>query len=54
VYKAEVDADDWFGIETPRALSRSIRLLEHKDPTSINNPKIIVWRLTRRGHRRVK
>ncbi len=54
VYKTEVDADDWFGIETPRELSRNIQLLEHKEPTSVDNPKIIAWKLTRRGYRRVK
>ena len=30
LYKTEVDADDWPGIETPRELSRSIRILEHR------------------------
>ncbi len=54
LYKTEVDADDWLGIETPRELSRSIQILEHREPTSITNPKILVWRLTRRGYRRVK
>lgn len=54
LYKTEVDTDDWFGIETPRELSRSILLLERKEPTSIDNPKILVWGLTRRGYRRIK
>jgi len=54
LYKTEVDADDWLGIETPRELSRSIRILEKKEPTSIKIPKILVYRLTRRGYRRVK
>jgi hypothetical protein len=54
LYKTEVDADDWLGIETPRELTKSIRLLEHKEPTSVNNPKTVVWRLTRRGYRRFK
>jgi len=54
LYKTEVDADDWFGIETPRELSGSIWLLERKEPTSVDNPKVIVWRSTRRGYRRVK
>lgn len=35
----DVDADDWFGVETPRELGRNILLLEGKDPTSIFAPK---------------
>lgn len=35
----DVDADDWFGIETPRELGRNILLLERKYPTSIHRPK---------------
>lgn len=35
----DVDADDYFGIETPRELGRNILELEKKDPTSRLNPK---------------
>lgn len=35
----DVDADDYFGIETPRELGRNILLLEKKDPTSFLMPK---------------
>lgn len=54
VFRSEVDADDWLGIETPRELSRNIQILEIKDPTSVENPKVIIWRQTRRGYRRVR
>jgi hypothetical protein len=54
VFRAEIDADDWLGVETPRELSRSIQVLEHKHPNSVDSPKIVVWRSTRRGNRRVK
>ena len=54
VFRSEVDADDWLGIETPRELSRNIQILKIKDPTSIENPKAIIWRQTRRGYRRVR
>lgn len=54
LYRTEVDADDWFGIETPRELSRNIQPLENKASTSVDDPKILVWRLTRRGYRRAK
>ncbi len=33
-----VDADDWFGFETPRELSESIIGLESRSPTSPTNP----------------
>lgn len=52
VFRTEIDADDWLGVETPRELSRSIRILENKGRTSIDKPKILIWRLTRRGYRR--
>ncbi len=39
VVGADVDADDWLGIETPRELGRNILLLEKKYPTSIHAPK---------------
>lgn len=41
VVKEDVDADDWLGIETPRELGRNIDLLEMKDPTSLEKPKIM-------------
>lgn len=34
----DLDADDWFGIETPRELGRSIQNAEEEDPTAIGNP----------------
>ena len=34
----DVDADDNFGIETPRELGRNILLLERKNPTNIGSP----------------
>jgi prepilin-type processing-associated H-X9-DG protein len=54
VFRTEIDADDWLGVETPRELSRSIQILEHNEPTAVDSPKIVVWRLTRRGYRRAK
>ena len=53
LYKTEVDADDWFGLETPREISKSIEQLEINEPTTVENPKLISWSLTRRGYRRV-
>jgi hypothetical protein len=41
VIGVDVDADDWFGIETPRELGRNILLLEKKDPTTIYAPKLV-------------
>ncbi len=41
VTREDVDADDWFGFETPRELSRNIRILEAKTPTSLISPKVI-------------
>ncbi|MEM6405533.1 MAG: hypothetical protein AAF669_02905 [Pseudomonadota bacterium] len=38
----DVDADDFFGFETPRELSRNIILLEAKDPTTRQNPKSLI------------
>lgn len=37
----DVDADDYFGIETPRELGRNILRLEKKDPTSIHAAKCL-------------
>jgi hypothetical protein len=34
----DVDADDNFGIETPRELGRNILLLERKNPTKLKSP----------------
>jgi len=52
LFGTEIDADDWFGIETPRELSHSITLLEFREPTSVDNPKILASRIIRRGNRR--
>lgn len=38
----DVDADDFFGFETPRELSRNIILLEARDPTSQQKPKSFI------------
>lgn len=50
--KTDIDADDWLGIETPRELSKTILKLEKIDPTTIEKPKAIIWKLTRRGYRK--
>lgn len=54
VFRTEVDADDWLGVETPRELTRNIQILERRDPTSAEAPKVVVWQLTRRGYRKVE
>lgn len=41
ILKKDVDADDYFGLKTPRELGRNILLLEAKSPTSITNPRIL-------------
>jgi len=41
ILKADVDADDYFGLETPRELGRNILLLEAKSRTSIISPRIL-------------
>lgn len=37
--REDVDADDNFGIETPRELGRNILLLEAKSPSSVLSPR---------------
>lgn len=39
VLKVDIDADDYFGFETPRELGKSILVLESKNPTSTAKPK---------------
>lgn len=51
--RVHIDANDYFGIETPRELGENIRMIELADPTSKKSPKSVIWRKTRRGLRRV-
>jgi len=39
LFKIDIDADEFLGLETPRELSDSIRILEMKQKTSIASPK---------------
>lgn len=41
VFKVDIDADDFLGIETPREIGKSIQILELKEPTTLTKPKII-------------